>query len=77
MKPYMIPRVPWTCQWGRFGVATEDLGPAGTRVDDVFWVCHHPTRAPQLQLSERGECENCLFWEEAARLRESSQEYAS
>lgn len=77
MKPYMIPRVPGTCQWGRFGVATEDLGPAGTRVDDVFWVCHHPTRAPQLQLSERGECENCLFWEEAARLRESSQEYAS
>jgi hypothetical protein len=28
MKPYTIRRVPWTCEWGRFGVATEDLGPA-------------------------------------------------
>ena len=37
MKTYPIRRVPWTCEWGRFGVATEDLGSAGTRVDDVFW----------------------------------------
>ena len=68
MKPYAIRRVPWTCQWGRFGVATEDLGPAGTRVDDVFWACHHPTRAPRLRLTGRDECEYCPFWEEADRL---------
>jgi len=77
MKPYALRRVPWTCEWGRFGVATQDLGAAGTRVDDVFWVCHHPTRAPQLELTARGACEDCPFWEEAARLREASLEFAS
>ena len=69
MKAYTIRRVPWTCQWGRFGVAVEDLGLAGSKVDDVFWACHHPTRAPELRLMKRGDCEYCPFWEEAARLR--------
>jgi hypothetical protein len=72
MKPYSIRRVPWTCHWGRFGVAVEDLGVTGSKVDDVFWACHHPTRAPHLQLTTRGECEHCPLWEEAARLRVGS-----
>jgi hypothetical protein len=38
-------------------------------VDDTFWACHHPTRAPELRLTKRDECEYCPFWEEAARLR--------
>ena len=71
MKPYTIRRVPWTCEWGRFGVVTEDRGVAGTRVDDVFWACHHPALAPQLRLTARYECERCPFWVEAVRLRES------
>jgi HSP20 family molecular chaperone IbpA len=25
---YTIRRVPWTCEWGRLGVAVEDLAPA-------------------------------------------------
>lgn len=69
MKAYSIRRVPWTCDWGRFGVVTEDLGAGRSRVDDVFWACHHPHRAPDLQLMKRGECERCPFWIEAARLR--------
>jgi hypothetical protein len=72
MKPFTIRRVPWTCEWGWFGVATEDLGAAGTKVDDVFWACHHPTRAPHLRLTARDECQDCPFWEEAARLRMAS-----
>lgn len=52
MKPYNIRRVPWTCQWARFGLAVEDLGPAGSRVDDVFWACHNP-RACTLRLVTR------------------------
>jgi hypothetical protein len=54
---------------GRFGVAVEDLGLAGPKVDDVFWACHHPAREPELRLTKCGECEQCPFWEEAARLR--------
>lgn len=69
MKSYSIRRVPWTCEWGRFGVAIEDLGAGRSRVDDVFWACHHPGRAPDLRLTKRGECEHCPFWIEAARLR--------
>ena len=66
---YTIRRVPWTCEWGRFGVAVEDLGTGHARVDDVFWACHHPGRAPDLRLMKRGECERCPYWIEAARLR--------
>jgi hypothetical protein len=69
MNAYSIRRVPWTCHWGRFGVAVEDLGLAGPKVDDVFWACHHPAREPELRLTKCGECEQCPFWEEAARLR--------
>ena len=69
MKPYNIRRVPWTCQWARFGLAVEDLGPAGSRVDDVFWACHNP-RACTLRLITRDECERCPFWEKAARLHQ-------
>ena len=71
MKPYTMRRVPWTCDWGRFGVATEDLGAAGMSVDEVFWMCHHPRLAPQLRVARHGDCEQCPFWQEAARFRES------
>ena len=64
-----IGRVPWTCEWGRFGVAVESLGTGDARVHDVFWACHHPSRAPDLRLMKRGECERCPHWIEAARLR--------
>ena len=67
MRPYKIRQVPWTCEWGRFGVATEDLGPVGLRVDDVFWLCHHPTRSPHFRLTARGQCERCPFWEKATQ----------
>ncbi len=70
MQRNMFRRVPWTCEWGRFGVATEDLGPMGTRVDDVFWACHHPLRSPHLRMTARDECARCPCWELAARLRE-------
>jgi hypothetical protein len=69
MKSYSIRRVPWTCEYGRFGVAIEDLGSGESRVDDVFWACHNPQRSPELRLTRRGECEVCLYWIEAARLR--------
>jgi hypothetical protein len=69
MKPSAIHRVPWTCEWGRFGVAVEELGGGESRVDDVFWACHHPQRAPEIQLTKRDECANCPFWMEALRFR--------
>ena len=69
MKASTTRRVPWTCQWGRFGTAVEDLGPAGSKVDDVFWACHRPMSPPELRLINRDECKRCPFWEEAARLR--------
>ena len=68
---YTIKRVPWTCQWGRFGIAVEELGQNQARVDDVFWACHHATRSPNLRLTKRLECEQCPFWQVAARLRAS------
>ena len=71
MKQYPIRRVPWTCQWGRFGLATEEVGGGAARVDDTFWACHHPTRAPNLRLVGRGECERCPGWQEAARLHDT------
>lgn len=66
---YTFRRVPWTCEWGRFGVVIEDMGAARSRVDDVFWACHYPKGAPGIRLTKRGECEHCPFWVEAARLR--------
>jgi hypothetical protein len=69
MNSYRIRRVPWTCEWGRFGIAVEDLGAGRSRVDDVFWACHRPTRAPDVSVTKRSQCERCPFWIEAARLR--------
>ena len=69
MKPYTIRRVPWTCEWGRFGVVIEELGVDRSRVDDVFWGCHYPPEAPHVRTTTRGECEHCPFWIQAARLR--------
>lgn len=69
MMTYTIRRVPWTCEWGRFGVAIEDLGSGRSRVDDVFWACHYPRGGAEVRLTRRGECERCPFWTEAARLR--------
>ena len=66
MTTTIIRRVPWTCRWGRFGVAIEDAGPA-PRVDDVFWACHRPMR--DLRLTKRGECEECPHWEPAPVIR--------
>ena len=63
MDSCTIRRVPWTSLWGRFGVTIEEIGSAGPRVDDVFWACHHPTRAPHLRLTKRLECEECPFWQ--------------
>ena len=69
MKSYSIRRVPWTCEWGRFGVAVEDAGAGRSRVDDVFWACHDQSRAAGIRLTTRRACERCPFWTEAARLR--------
>lgn len=68
MQAHTIRRVPWTCEWGRFGVASEELDGGRTRVDDVFWGCHRPSDGA-IRLTKRGECETCPFWIEAARLR--------
>jgi hypothetical protein len=66
MKTYTLRRVPWTCLWGRFGVAIEDLGGGRSRVDDVFWACHNPARGPDVQLTKRAACEQCPDWRQAA-----------
>lgn len=68
MDAHTIRKVPWTCQWARFTVAVEQTDAGESRVDDVFWGCHHPVRAPDLRLMKRGECEQCPFWEMAHRL---------
>ena len=68
MSSHSLRRVPWTCDWGRFGVAVEDLGAARSRVDDVFWACHRPGSAAGLCVTKRSECERCQYWREAARL---------
>ena len=69
MNSHCLRRVPWTCDWGRFGVAVEDLGAGRSRVDDVFWACHRPSGAAGIRVTTRDECERCPFWIEAARLR--------
>jgi hypothetical protein len=60
MTSTAIRRVPWTCRWGRFGVAVEHTA-SFPRVDDVFWTCHQPADA--LRLTKRGECDRCPQWE--------------
>ena len=73
MMASTIRRVPWTCEWGRFGMAIEDLGAGRTRVDDVFWACHYPRDGTELRLTKRGECEHCPFWVQAARFGADAQ----
>jgi len=71
MKSYDIRRAPWTCEWGRFGVASEDFVTTGRWLDDVFWACHHPTRPAQHRLTARDACEECPFWEPFTRFRQA------
>ena len=68
MNPRTVRRVPWTCEWGRFGVAVEQLSSTDSRVDDVFWACHNPVRSPEVRSISRSECANCLAWVLASRL---------
>jgi hypothetical protein len=70
MNPRTLHRVPWTCEWGRFGVAVEQLTPTDSRVDDVFWACHNPDQSSRIRAISRGECETCPHWVPAARLRQ-------
>ncbi len=59
--------VPWTCEWGRFGAAVEQLTSSESRVDDVFWVCHHPVIAPHVKVLTSRECRTCPLWNPASR----------
>jgi hypothetical protein len=68
MNPRTVRHVPWTCEWGRIGLAVEQLSPADSRVDDVFWACHHHIRAPEIRLVSRAECTICPEWTPASRL---------
>ena len=70
MNPRTLRHVPWTCEWGRYAVAVEQVGPSRTRVDDVFWACHHPDRGQDIHSVTREECANCPWWRLAGRLRE-------
>jgi hypothetical protein len=68
MNPRTLRRVPWTCEWGRFGVAVEQLSSTESRVDDVFWACHNPVRSSEIKSVSTGECANCPAWVPASRL---------
>ena len=37
------------------------------RVDDVFWVCHHPALAPHVKVLTCAECRTCPLWNPASR----------
>jgi len=69
MNIHNLRHVPWTCEWGRVGVAIEDLGAGRSRVDEVFWACHHQRRGPDVSLVKQDECDGCPFWREAPRFR--------
>ena len=62
MNASTLRRVPWTCQWGRSGVAVEQVSARESQVDDVFWVCHHPRMSPRLKMLDAGECRTCPVW---------------
>jgi hypothetical protein len=64
---HTLRRVPWTCRWGRFGVAVEQVSRFESRVDDVFWACHNPVRSPEITPLRKGECETCREWMAASR----------
>ena len=59
LKVQAVRRVPWTCQWGRFG------GPVPALQVEVrgfvFWMCGHPDE-PTPQPLTRGSCEQCSRW---------------
>lgn len=67
MNLVTLRHVPWTCEWGRFGVAVEQVRARQSRVDDVFWACHHPVLAPHVTALKCGECETCSLWNPASR----------
>ena len=67
MHPANLRHVPWTCEWGRFGAAVEQLTSSESRVDDVFWVCHHPVLAPHVKVLTSAECRTCPLWNPASR----------
>jgi hypothetical protein len=69
MNLQILRHVPWTCEWGRFGVAVEEVGTGSSRVDELFWACHHPRRGADVSIVRREECERCPFWIEASRFR--------
>lgn len=69
MNLHRVRRRPWTCRFGRLGVTVEQITFDTSRVDDVFWACHRPTRTPPLTLTTGAECEECSFWESAPRLK--------
>lgn len=69
MNPRLVRHVPWTCEWGRYGVAVQQVGPGESRVDGVFWVCHHPDQSPEVRSVTRQECESCPEWIPATRLQ--------
>ena len=73
MHSATLRHVPWTCEWGRFGVV-ESHRTADPRIDDVFWACHHPVIAPHLKVLACGECATCPLWIPTARLSSSVHE---
>ena len=52
---------------GTFGAAVEQLTSSESRVDDVFWVCHHPVLAPHVKVLACAECRTCPLWNPASR----------
>jgi hypothetical protein len=48
-------------------VAIEPLTTTDSRIDDVFWACHHPVLAPHLKSLACRECSTCPMWQPAAR----------
>jgi hypothetical protein len=69
MHALMLRRVPWTCAWGRFGVAVTPVE-AAVRPADVFWGCDHPRRGLEQRLARIGDCRSCPFWAPSARYAE-------
>lgn len=59
--------VPWTCRWGQFGGPVVPA--AGLTPGFVFWICDRPQDLPEPCPLDRGTCENCPYWEPAARSR--------
>jgi len=67
MDPGCLLHAACTCEWGRFGVVIEQLESDRSRVDDVFWACHHPAIAPTARAVQSDECRCCPLWDLALR----------